>query len=80
MTLVLQVAEEYDVKEKMDRLTYQIVLRRKLVFFTYILLLPCIFLTMLTMVIFWLPPERPDKTTLGKCSRIGQGERKGSQE
>lgn len=47
-------------------LTFTIVLKRKIVFFTFILLLPCIFLTMLTLVVFWLPPERPDKTTLGK--------------
>ena len=64
--LFCQVIEEMENEDGMDILRYQLVLRRKLVFFTYILLLPCIFLTMLTMVIFWLPPERPDKTTLGK--------------
>ncbi|ELU16436.1 hypothetical protein CAPTEDRAFT_53229, partial [Capitella teleta] len=41
-----------------------VVLKRKTVFFTFILILPCVFLTMLTLVVFWLPPERPDKTTL----------------
>ena len=47
-------------------LNFTVVLKRKTVFFTFILILPCVFLTMLTLVVFWLPPERPDKTTLGQ--------------
>ena len=37
-----------------------------MVFATYILTLPCVFLAALTLVVFWLPPERPDRTALGK--------------
>ena len=46
-------------------LMFDIYLERKMVFSTYILTLPCVFLTMLTLVVFWLPPERPDRTALG---------------
>jgi hypothetical protein len=49
-------------------LKFTVTLKRKTVFFTFILILPCIFLTMLTLVTFWLPPERPDKTTLGNTT------------
>ena len=48
-----------------NHMTFTLVMSRKIVFFTYILMLPCLILTMLTLLIFWLPPERPDKTSLG---------------
>ncbi len=35
-------------------------------FASYILTLPCVFLACLTLVVFWLPPDRPDRTALGK--------------
>ena len=47
-------------------LTFTLNLRRKIVFSTYILTLPCIFLAALTLVVFWLPADRPDRTALGK--------------
>ena len=47
-------------------ITFEINLKRKMVFSTYILTLPCVFLACLTLVVFWLPPERPDRTALGK--------------
>ncbi len=46
-------------------LTFELVLRRKMVLSTYMLTMPCIFLASLTLVVFWLPPERPDRTALG---------------
>ena len=48
-------------------LTFDINMKRKMVFSTYILTLPCVFLACLTLVVFWLPPDRPDRTMLGKC-------------
>ena len=47
-------------------LTFDMHLRRRMVFATYMLTLPCVFLACLTLVVFWLPPERPDRTTLGE--------------
>ena len=47
-------------------LTFSLNLERKLVFSSYILTLPCVFLASLTLVVFWLPPDRPDRTGLGK--------------
>ena len=47
-------------------LTFQLDMRRKLTFSSYILTLPCVFLACLTLVVFWLPPDRPDRTALGK--------------
>ena len=46
-------------------LTYTLELKRNLVFASYILTLPCVFLACLTLVVFWLPPDRPDRTALG---------------
>lgn len=46
-------------------LTFTLSMRRKLVFSSFILTLPCIFLACMTLVVFWLPPERPDRTSLG---------------
>ena len=47
-------------------LTYDISLQRKKVLSTYMLTMPCVFLACLTLVVFWLPPERPDRTALGR--------------
>ncbi|KAG5443677.1 Neuronal acetylcholine receptor subunit alpha-4 [Clonorchis sinensis] len=46
-------------------LTYFLFLRRNAAFFSYILVLPCVLLSSLTLVIFWLPPESPAKMVLG---------------
>ncbi|KAK2140584.1 hypothetical protein LSH36_1297g00003 [Paralvinella palmiformis] len=45
-------------------LTFTLTLRRNIVFSSYILTLPCVFLACLTLVVFWLPPDRPDRTAL----------------
>ena len=50
-------------------LTFSLEMKRKLVFSSFILTLPCIFLACMTLVVFWLPPERPDRTSLGKFNR-----------
>ena len=34
-------------------------------FYNYILILPCVLLSSLTLVLFWLPPESPAKMVLG---------------
>ena len=47
-------------------LVYELYLRRRMVFSTYMLTLPCVFLACLTLVVFSLPPERPDRTALGR--------------
>ena len=47
-------------------LKIQLNMKRKLVFSSYILTLPCVFLACLTLVVFWLPPDRPDRTALGR--------------
>ena len=50
-------------------LTFELVIRRKPAFYNYILILPCILLSSLTLVLFWLPPESPAKMQLGMyCS------------
>ena len=46
-------------------LTFTIRLKRIAVFYNYILVLPCVLLSFLTLVIFWLPPESPAKILLG---------------
>lgn len=49
-------------------LTYTIQFRRSATFYTYILILPCVLLTSLTLVLYWIPPESPTKMALGKAS------------
>ena len=46
-------------------LTFEIKMRRRLVFSSYMLTMPPVFLACITLVVFWLPPERPDRTALG---------------
>ena len=47
-------------------LSFTVHLSRKLMFSTYILTMPVIFLAFLTLLVFWLPPEHPDKSALGE--------------
>jgi hypothetical protein len=54
-------------------LTFTLALKRKLVFSSFILTLPCIFLACMTLVVFWLPPERPDRTSLGEWIEVIYG-------
>lgn len=46
-------------------LTYTIRVKRIAVFYSFILVLPCVLLSLLTLVSFWLPPESPAKVLLG---------------
>ncbi|XP_059147521.1 neuronal acetylcholine receptor subunit alpha-10-like [Physella acuta] len=46
-------------------MTFTLRLKRRVAFYTFILLLPCALLSLLTMVIFWVPPESPAKLQLG---------------
>ncbi|XP_059142395.1 neuronal acetylcholine receptor subunit alpha-10-like isoform X2 [Physella acuta] len=46
-------------------LVFKLVIRRKVAFYSYILILPCVLLSSVTLVLFWLPPESPAKMQLG---------------
>ncbi|PVD38330.1 hypothetical protein C0Q70_00942 [Pomacea canaliculata] len=46
-------------------LTFTLTIKRKVAFYTFILLIPCALLSLLTLVIFWVPPESPAKLQLG---------------
>ena len=46
-------------------LKFDIKIKRVAVFYTYILVIPCLLLSFITLVIFWLPPESPAKMILG---------------
>jgi hypothetical protein len=48
-------------------ITFCIEMQRVAIFHKYILVLPCVLLSFLTLVIFWLPPESPAKVMLGGC-------------
>ncbi|CAD5118370.1 DgyrCDS7081 [Dimorphilus gyrociliatus] len=52
-------------KEPYPDLTFIMELQRKVAFYNYILILPCVLLSTLTLVLFWLPPESPAKMVLG---------------
>lgn len=51
-------------------LTFQLVIRRRATFYANILILPCVLLTSLTLVLFWIPPESPAKMMLGLYSIV----------
>jgi hypothetical protein len=53
-------------KEPFPDLTFTLTIKRIAAFYNYILILPCVLLSSLTLVIFWLPPESPAKMMLGK--------------
>ncbi|KAL8616961.1 hypothetical protein ACOMHN_041879 [Nucella lapillus] len=46
-------------------LAFILVFQRRATFYNYILILPCILLTSITLVLFWIPPESPAKLMLG---------------
>lgn len=46
-------------------LTFYMVIRRKPGFYLYVLVVPSLLLSLLTPGLFWIPPSRPDRTTLG---------------
>lgn len=52
--------------EPYPELAFTLKLKRIATFYNYILILPCVLLSSLTLVIFWLPPESSGKMMLGK--------------
>jgi hypothetical protein len=50
-------------------LTYYIIIRRRPGFYLYVLIIPSLLLSILTPGLFWIPPSRPDRTTLGEPSK-----------
>jgi len=52
-------------KEPYPDVTFYLKIKRRGGFYNYILVLPCLLLSYLTLVIFWLPPESPAKLVLG---------------
>ena len=47
-------------------LLFQLSIKRQSTFYIYLLVLPCVLLSSLTLVLFWIPPTRPDRTAVGK--------------
>ena len=56
--------------EKYVDLTFCLVITRQWGFFFKFMLLPAALLSCLTLVIFWIPPMRPDRTGLGKLITV----------
>lgn len=46
---------------------YNQCLQRSMTFSSYILILPVVFLSSLTLLVFWLPAESTDKSNVGEC-------------
>ena len=47
-------------------LRFTLTVQRRLGYTCHLLMLPCVFLGCMTLVVFCLPPERPDRHTLSK--------------
>jgi hypothetical protein len=54
------------------RLIFKLRILRRPLTYTYLLIIPCVLLSVLNLVIFWLPPEAPAKMMLGTCQSIDQ--------
>ncbi|KAL3308902.1 hypothetical protein Ciccas_012560 [Cichlidogyrus casuarinus] len=52
--------------EPFPDISFYIILERKSTWNVIILIVPCLLLSMLTLVLFWLPPETPAKMVLGE--------------
>ena len=50
-------------------LAFTLNLRRRMMFSTYILSIPVVFMSFLTLLVFWLPATSSDKSNLGEYSR-----------
>lgn len=62
-----RLVEKYDCcPEPYPGLYYTLKLKRRVAFYSAILILPCALLSLLTLIIFWVPPESPAKLQLGK--------------
>ena len=46
-------------------LSFVVAIQRIPIFYVIVLIIPCILLSLLTLVSFWLPPETPAKILLG---------------
>ena len=44
---------------------YTLTIQRQSTFYIYLLVLPCVLLSALTLVLFWIPAQRPDRTAVG---------------
>ena len=47
------------------KLTYKLMLHRKTFYYLFNVIVPCIMLSVLTLLTFWLPPTSGEKVTLG---------------
>nr|QQY02588.1 acetylcholine-gated chlorid channel-2 [Cryptocotyle lingua] len=67
-TIIAKPARRYLISSKCGKntpvLTFFLFLKRNPAYYTYILVFPCILLSLITTVIFWLPPHIPAKMLL----------------
>ena len=47
-------------------LTFNLTLKRRVTFHMKLILIPTVLLSVMSVFIFWIPPNRPDRTGLGK--------------
>ena len=49
---------------------FHVQVKRRTSFYIVVLILPCVLLSCLTLVMFWFPPQRPDRTGLGRYRHL----------
>ena len=47
-------------------LTFEILLNRKVTFHLRLILIPTVLLSIMSVAVFWIPPHRPDRTSIGQ--------------
>ncbi|ELT96539.1 hypothetical protein CAPTEDRAFT_52979, partial [Capitella teleta] len=69
---ILSTSAKHSVKyypccgdEPYPDITFFLTVKRRTAFYVYVLILPSVLLSFLTLVLFWIPPQRPDRTSLG---------------
>lgn len=70
---IVRTAAEHNVRlypccedEPYPDITFYLTIKRRTAFYIYVLILPSVLLSFLTLVLFWIPPQRPDRTSLGQ--------------
>ena len=51
-------------------LTFSVTLKRRVTFHMRLILIPTVLLSAMSLAIFWIPANRPDRTSLGKVPKV----------
>ena len=56
-------------------LSFHLKLKRRVTFHMRLILIPTVLLSIMSVAVFWIPPNRPDRTSLGESHTVQRGHR-----